>query len=156
MFKKRVADTFEFDTLIGSNTYFEGNIQSEGTIRVDGKIKGDITTNGDVLIGISAVVTGCISANNIQLAGKVEGNIHSKGLLRILSTAKLFGDIQVNSFVADEGGFFKGKCSMEEAPEQGSTTSEVAPIRKNSSSRDYKKSSVLITEEQDKNAGIDN
>lgn len=156
MFKKREANTSEFDTLIGANTCFEGNIQSEGTLRVDGKVKGDITTNGDVFIGPSAVVSGNITANNVNLAGRVEGNIHSNGLLRILSTAKLFGDIKVNSFVADEGGFFQGKCSMEETSETDIKASVSAPIRKNTSSRDYKKSSVLITEEQDKNTEISN
>jgi cytoskeletal protein CcmA (bactofilin family) len=153
MFKKREADIYEFDTLIGTNTYFEGNIKSEGTIRVDGKVKGDITTDGDVLVGTSAVVTGSIFANNVHLSGKVEGNIQSKGLLRILSTAKLYGDIQVHSFVADEGGFFQGKCSMVEVPE-AETKASSAPIRKNSSSKDYKKSSVLINEEQDKSLDI--
>jgi cytoskeletal protein CcmA (bactofilin family) len=140
------------DTIIGINSVFEGNIECDGTIRVDGKIKGDIKVSGDVFVGVSAVITGNIFANNVNLSGTIEGNINSSGILRILSTAKLFGDIQVHSFVADEGGLFQGKCSMIEIPEIEKTT-EKSSSKKSHSSRDYKKSSVLspIYEDKDKN-----
>ena len=63
--------------------------------------------------------------------------LQPKGVLKILSTAKLFGDIKVNSFVADEGALFQGKCSMmDDAPVNN--TSEKGSLKKN-----YKKSSVL-------------
>ncbi len=101
-----------FDTLVGTNTIFEGNIESEGTVKIEGKIKGDLKVKGDVFIGTDAIVSGDIYADNINLSGKVEGSIHAAGILRILSTAKLHGDICVKSFVADEGALFDGKCSM--------------------------------------------
>lgn len=113
MFKKKISEGPEsFDTLIGSNSSFEGNVESEGTVRVDGKLKGDMHINGDVFIGAGAVVTGSIYACNITLSGTVHGNVQTKGILRLLSTARLFGDITVQSFVADEGGILQGKCSM--------------------------------------------
>lgn len=119
MFNKKDSGYKEgLDTLIGANTTFEGNITSDGAVRVDGKIKGDLKVKGDVVVGNEAVVTGNIHANNIHLSGTIQGNIYSTGMLRILSTAKLYGDIQVKSFVADEGAFFQGKCTMQEAAEQ--------------------------------------
>lgn len=143
MFKSKNSGSPEgVDTLIGINTSFEGNIESEGTVRVDGKVKGDLKIGGDVFVGDGAVITGNIYANNVHLSGTVEGNIHSKGVLRILSTAKLYGDIQVHSFVADEGGVFHGKCSMIETPEASSVQDKIS-TKKTHSSKDYKKSSVL-------------
>ena len=86
-------------------------------MRIDGKVKGDIKVEGDIYVGEKAVITGNLTAANVNLAGTVEGNITSKGILKILSTAKLYGDIKVNSFVADEGALFQGKCSMMESTE---------------------------------------
>lgn len=150
--RKSTKSIDNIDSIIGINSVFEGNIESEGTIRVDGKIKGDIRVTGDVFVGVNAVITGNIYANNINLSGTVEGNIHSIGVLRILSTAKLFGDIQVHSFVADEGGLFQGKCSMIEVPDIEKSLDK-SSSKKSHASKDYKKSSVLsqIYDEKDKN-----
>lgn len=131
------------DTLIGANATVNGNIEAEGTVRVDGKVNGDIKVTGDVYIGDHAVITGGIEAANVHLSGKVEGNITAKGLLKILSTAKLYGDIKVNSFVADEGAFFQGKCNM----------MDITPVdkpEKGNSKKNYKKSSVLEEVYEDK------
>lgn len=154
MFKKKDAEGPEnFDTLIGAGTVFEGNIVSEGIVRIDGKIKGDLQVNGDVFVGSSAVVTGNIFAHDVHISGTVEGNVHSKGVLRMLSTARLYGDIEVHSFVADEGGIFQGKCSMLEAT-PAEKAGEKPAAKKSGSGRDYKKSTVLsqIYDEKDKNA----
>lgn len=157
MFKKKASGFADsFDTLLGANTIFTGNIESEGTVRVDGKVKGDLRVSGDVFIGNDAVITGNVFANNVNLAGTVEGNISAKGLLRILSTARLYGDIQVHSFVADEGGIFQGKCSMLEIPEIEKPAGDKPASKKLHSGKDYKKSTVLdqIYDEKDKNGSL--
>ncbi len=138
MFNKKPSAFGEsVDTLIGSSTIFTGNIESDGTVRVDGKVKGDIKVEGDIFVGSNAVITGGLTAVNVHLAGTVEGNINAKGILKILSMAKLYGDIKVHSFVADEGALFQGKCSMMEVPET-EKVSEKPGLKKN-----YRKSSVL-------------
>ncbi len=138
MFNKRKPSFREgVDTLVGSNTVFTGNIEAEGTIRVDGKVKGDIKVTGDVFVGDQATIMGGIEAANVHLSGTVEGNISVKGILKILSTAKLYGDIKVNSFLADEGAFFQGKCNMAEVVSVDKTA------EKNTLKKNYKKSSVL-------------
>ncbi len=154
MFKQKETVSSEgVDSLIGANTIFEGNITSQGTVRVEGKVKGDIKVSGDIFIGLNAVVTGNITANNFHLAGTVEGNIQTTGVFRMLSSAKLYGDIRVHSFVADEGGLFQGKCTMEEAIMEDLPKSSSS---KHNSSKDYKKSSVLdqVYEEKEKNNQI--
>jgi cytoskeletal protein CcmA (bactofilin family) len=142
--RKDMPGAGNVDTLIGTSTTIEGNIECEGTIRVEGNVKGDMKVNGDVYIGTVARITGNMVANNVHLSGTVEGNIQAKGLLKILSTAKLYGDIEVNRFVTDEGAIFRGKCDMIEAPvPETDTPSEKNKIRKSSSGKEYKKSRVL-------------
>ena len=137
MFSKKETGFKEgVDTLIGVNTTFTGNIEAEGTVRVDGRVKGDIKVGGDIYVGDRAVITGGIAASSVHLAGTVEGNITCSGILKILSTAKLYGDIKVNSFVADEGALFQGKCSMMDA-------SEAENLPGKSQKRNYRKSTVL-------------
>jgi len=111
-----------FNSVIGADTIITGDIKSDGSLRIDGKLTGNIEVQGDLFIGSSAVINGNITADNIELSGTVVGNIHSENLLRMLSTAKLYGDMHVNAFVADEGAFFQGKCNMPKASE--STVSE--------------------------------
>ncbi len=135
MLRKNSSFRDGVDTLVGSNSVFKGSIESDGTVRVDGKVIGDIKVTGDVYIGNGATVNGNVDAGNVHLAGTVEGNIIAKGILKILSTAKLYGDIKINSFVADEGALFQGKCEMLDNPPSEKTAEK--------SRRNYKKSNVL-------------
>lgn len=122
MFKKDVKAPDKFDTLIGKNTTFHGNVESAGTIRIDGKVHGEIKVEGDVFIGKESEITGNIYANNIFLSGKVQGNIEAKGLLNATSTAKIFGDILVQSLITSEGSIFEGKCKMLEKQDNKSSS----------------------------------
>ncbi|RCX17464.1 cytoskeletal protein CcmA (bactofilin family) [Anaerobacterium chartisolvens] len=131
------------DTLIGVSSIFEGNIQSQGTVRIDGKVIGDVRVDGDVFLGCSGMITGNIYATNVYLSGALEGNITASGSLKLLSTAKLYGDIQVHSFIADEGGVFEGKCSMVDTTEENQVFLPENPSKKSLTAKDYKKSSVL-------------
>lgn len=155
MFSKK-ANSFKdyvVDTIIGTNSTFIGNIESEGSVRIDGKVKGDLKANGDIFVGSDALISGNVTAGNIHLAGTVEGNITSGGILKILSTAKLYGDIKVNSFIADEGALFQGKCSMVDIANDVEPSSGKSSSKK--PSKDYKKSSVLddvYTEKEKNNA----
>ncbi len=119
-----------FDTIVGINSIFEGNIQTEGTIRIDGRIIGDLRINGDVYVGKDASISGNIYANNVYISGKVEGNIEAKGVLKVHASAKLCGDIAVHSLVTEEGSLFEGKCKM----------LAVAPVEEVSTANNSKKS----------------
>ncbi len=113
MFSKGNSGNAEsFDTIIGINSKFEGNIETNGTIRIDGKVLGNLKINGDVYVGKDAAITGNINANNIFISGRVEGNIESKGTLKIQASAKLYGDLTVFSIVTEEGSVFEGNCKM--------------------------------------------
>jgi len=114
------------DTLIGAHTVLEGNIESEGGVRMDGKLKGDLKIGGDASIGPEATVTGNIYAHNVVLAGRVEGNIYANGMLRLLSKARLDGNVQAYGLVADEGGIFHGKCNIVEEPQRSRREKESA------------------------------
>jgi len=130
-----------FDTLVGANTEVTGNITSKGIIRIDGKVIGNVSIQGDLFLGENSSIKGDITASNIHLAGSLEGNAFSSGLLKLLPTSKLFGDIQVKSFVCDEGSIFEGSCKMVD-----SQTSKSFMVGRK---KDFKKSTAIDVIESD-------
>lgn len=119
MFIKKHAKVKKgINSFVGIGTIVNGNIQCQGCLIIDGNVNGDIKADGDIIIGDSAVITGNASADSITIGGIFEGNVISKGILRILSTAKLHGNINVGGFTADEGGIFVGRCSMIKPPQK--------------------------------------
>lgn len=155
MFKKHTEGKLDnADTLIGLNAIFNGNIETKGTLKVDGKLNGDLKVNGEVFIGNSALVIGNICANEVYLSGTVEGNIIAEGGLKILSTAKLLGDIQVGSFISEKGGLFIGKCSMLENMSQYPQNASNTPLKKLAVEKDLKVKTVIEQIFEDRNIEV--
>jgi cytoskeletal protein CcmA (bactofilin family) len=102
----------EIETMIGANTSMKGEIRSSGGVRIEGDFEGTIDIVGNLLIGESAKVAADISAHNIQVQGTVQGDVTARRL-EILDTGKLWGNIEVDSFVLDDGGFFRGQSKMQ-------------------------------------------
>lgn len=103
---------FEIETILGPNTSLKGDIRSSGGVRIDGDFGGTIELAGNLIVGENATVVASIAAHNVQIQGTVQGNISAKRL-EILDTGKLWGDIAVDSFVLDDGGFYRGQSKME-------------------------------------------
>ena len=101
----------EIETVIGPNTSFEGDLRSSGGVRVDGDFSGTLEIAGNLVIGEQAQVVATIAAHNVQIQGTVQGDITAKRV-EILDTGKLWGDIVVDSFVLDDGGFYRGQSTM--------------------------------------------
>ncbi len=122
--------TLEFDVIIGKNSTFEGVLRSGGSIRIDGKTTGDIHADGEVIIGQDAVCIGNINSSNIEISGNVTGNITSGGCMKIYDSGLLRGDIEVTSFVIDEGGVFEGLCHINTSKALAGTPKEdTAPYK---------------------------
>lgn len=110
----------KIETVIGPNSNFKGSLISDGSVRIDGVCEeGLIKTVGNIVVGPEARVAADLEAENISVSGAVTGNISVSGRLEILSTGKVWGDATVGSFMLDEdGGFFKGKLSLKNEPDQ--------------------------------------
>ncbi|WP_068777013.1 polymer-forming cytoskeletal protein [Paenibacillus sp. FJAT-26967] len=113
--KKRQADLKTTDTVIGESSICEGKFVTEASLRIEGQLIGDIECAGDIVIGEHAVVHSNIQAREVTIAGKVKGNVTTKGKLTVMSTGELIGNIQVLSFIVQEGGIFQGSSHMRTA-----------------------------------------
>lgn len=100
-----------FDTVIGSNTSFEGSFVSSGNVRMDGQFAGSLEVSGNILVGESADIHADINARNISIAGTVRGNI-SGNKVQLLRTGRIWGDISAAALTTEEGAFIDGKITM--------------------------------------------
>ena len=96
----------EIETILGPNTSLKGDVRSSGGVRVDGDFEGSIDIAGNLIVGEAAKCVATITAHNVQIQGTVQGDVTAKRL-EILDTGKLWGNISVDSFVLDDGGFFR-------------------------------------------------
>ena len=102
----------EIETLVGPNTSIKGDLKSSGGVRIDGDFSGTIDIAGNLIVGPAAKVAATVSAHNVQIQGIIQGDISAKRL-EVLDTGKLWGNIAVESFVLDDGGFYRGQSRMQ-------------------------------------------
>ena len=100
-----------FDTVIGSNTSFEGSFVSSGNVRMDGQFAGSLEISGNILVGESADIHADINARNISIAGTVRGNV-TGNKVQLLRTGRIWGDISASALTTEEGAFIDGKITM--------------------------------------------
>ncbi|MBN1220577.1 MAG: polymer-forming cytoskeletal protein [Anaerolineae bacterium] len=124
MGRKKGAPIDKIETVIGPNTNFKGKLVCDGSVRIDGICEeGVIETVGNIVVGPQAKVAANLIAENVSVSGAVTGNIKAIGRLEILSTGKVWGDVDVGSFLLDDEAYFRGKLAMkEEVPPPEITT----------------------------------
>jgi cytoskeletal protein CcmA (bactofilin family) len=106
----------------------------DGSIHIDGVCEeGVIETLGNIVVGPQAKVAADLIAENVSVSGAVTGSIKASGRLEILSTGKVWGNVDVGSFLLDEEGYFRGNLAMKDEPEPPdfssiSIESEITPV----------------------------
>ncbi|MCB0190990.1 MAG: polymer-forming cytoskeletal protein [Anaerolineae bacterium] len=108
----------KIETVIGPNTNFKGTLVCDGSVRIDGVCEeGLIKTLGNIVVSPDAKVAADLEAENVSVSGAVTGKVIARGRLEILSTGKVWGDVDVGSFLLDEEGYFRGNLIMKDEPE---------------------------------------
>lgn len=115
--KKPAQKVDEIDTVVGPGTKFEGNINATGIVRVDGVFSGEINTQGDIIVGEQGEVSGNLSSNNMIIAGVSNAKLVCNGKLEIRSSAKVIGDVEIDSIIIEDKAVFNGQCKMKKEVE---------------------------------------
>ena len=119
----------KINSIIGTDTVFEGTISTKETTRIDGIVKGEIKSEGTLVIGNSGKVVGNVHAANIVIAGSVEGDLYATGKIEVSSTSKIRGDINTKSLIIDEDALFEGKCTMNTDEQKNDLTQKIEGVK---------------------------
>jgi cytoskeletal protein CcmA (bactofilin family) len=105
----------QIEVVIGLRATFDGNLRCDGSVRLDGTVEGGlIETPGNVLITQAARVMADIKAKTVSIAGAYKGTI-TADRVELLEGGRLWGIINVRTFLLDEGANFQGKLVMQGA-----------------------------------------
>lgn len=96
------------------NASMQGNMvfKDPVNLKINGTFEGSLTTKGNLTIGESAEVDADIIGENIIIAGKVTGDIIAEKSLKLISPARVMGDIKSPSLEVNEGAILHGDCHM--------------------------------------------
>lgn len=106
------ADVKDVETIIGSTVKVEGNFVGSGDVIVEGHVAGTMKTSKNLRIGEHAVVKADVDAANIVVAGEVRGHVSCGGRVEVLSTGKVFGNVDTQTIAVAHGAVIHGKISM--------------------------------------------
>ena len=105
----------QIEVIIGPRATFSGQLRCDGSIRLDGTVEGGlIETPANVLITDSARVMVDIKARTVSVAGAYKGTI-TADRVELLEGGRLWGTINVRTFLLDEGAHFQGQLVMQDA-----------------------------------------
>jgi cytoskeletal protein CcmA (bactofilin family) len=109
----------QIEVVIGRRATFNGQLRCDASIRIDGTVEaGLIETAGNVLISESARVMADIVAKTVSVAGAYKGTI-TADRVELLEGGRLWGTVNVRTFLLDEGAHFHGELVMQTAePEE--------------------------------------
>lgn len=108
----------QIDVIIGPRATFDGRLRCDASIRLDGTVEGGlIETLGNVLITERARVMADIKAKAVSVAGAYKGTI-TADRVELLQGGRLWGTVNVRSFLLDEGAHFHGELVMQGEAEE--------------------------------------
>jgi cytoskeletal protein CcmA (bactofilin family) len=103
----------QIEVVIGRRATFNGQMRCDASIRLDGTVEGGlIETAGNVLISESARVMADIVARTVSVAGAYKGTI-TADRVELLEGGRLWGTVNVRTFLLDEGAHFHGELVMQ-------------------------------------------
>jgi len=105
------------NSLIGSGSAVDGDMDVEGMLRVDGDVRGSIRATGKVVIGEAGRVEASIRARSAIIGGLVKGDIYVTESLRLLSGAEVVGNVFAPRLEAEDGALVHGVVAVTGRPE---------------------------------------
>ena len=95
-------------TVMGETARLEGKFNIADSIQIECEIAGEINVEGKLVIGEKGVVRADAHTADALIMGRYEGNMVATGNVEITSTGRVSGNIETDSLVISQGGFFNG------------------------------------------------
>ena len=102
----------ELNGFLDAGSSIRGDLHFEDNFRVDGRIIGRIVSKGDLVVGKEGEVDGEIEVMNLYVFGTLRGKVKARKRVELSDGAKIYADIETESFEIDDGAVFEGHCKM--------------------------------------------
>jgi cytoskeletal protein CcmA (bactofilin family) len=113
MFGKKQRRHTVVDTLIGSNSKVNGDLNFEGGCHVDGTVKGNVTADPDSSSALSVsedgTIEGGVTVPYVVLHGIVRGDVCASQRVELGPTARVIGNVYYNLIEMAIGAEINGK-----------------------------------------------
>lgn len=113
MIFKNEQPTGELDGFLDNGSHLTGELRFQDTFRIDGKVAGKILSDGNLIVGEKGEIEAEVRVRSVCIAGLLRGTIRDAQRVEIASTGKVYGDINTQALVVEDGAVFEGCCSME-------------------------------------------
>lgn len=94
--------------IVGQQSRVEGKFEVADSIEIECEIGGELTVGGRLVIGEHGVVTADVHTVDALIKGRYDGNMVATGNVEITATGRVSGNIETDSLVISQGGFFNG------------------------------------------------
>ena len=112
----------KMNTFLGEDTKLEGKLRFHGIARVDGQFLGDVSADGILIVGEKGRVEGNSHVASVELGGEIRGDVLADDRIEILTTGRVFGDIQSPIVIMQEGAILQGHCQTQKVEKQTQTS----------------------------------
>jgi excisionase family DNA binding protein len=113
------------EKVLDVNAGMQGTLRFDDPVnlKINGKFEGMLETKGTLVIGDQAHIDANISGDVISVAGVVNGNLKAATMLRLISTARIHGDVETPRIFVEEGAILNGSLRMTKEPRPASMPS---------------------------------
>lgn len=114
---------------LGASALVTGNVRAT-VCRVEGLVEGRMECSQELELG----QTGRLNADTLAgkrmiLAGQVFGNVSCGGGIRLVTSAKVNGNLRTRKLVIEEGAMFNGRCTMRPPSQRKGEEEKPAPAK---------------------------
>ena len=98
----------EFDTVLGADATFKGDLSFESAAKVLGRFEGTIKAKGRVYVADGSTCKATLIAKEIAVEGLVDGNVEADDRVELKPTGKILGDVVAKRMTMADGATLDG------------------------------------------------
>ena len=106
------SESQEFNTIIGSDASFKGDLKFDSSAKLLGKIEGTITAKGRLEVSAGSECKATIMAKEIAVEGHIQGNVEAGDIVELKPKGMITGDIVASRMSMAEGAAIDGHCRI--------------------------------------------
>lgn len=102
---------------LGPDAEVTGKLSFATPTRIEGKLRGEIRASDLLVIGAQAVIHATVRAQKLVVLGEIRGQVQGASRVEICAGGRLFGDVETQCLVVEEGAMFEGQSRMGQRPD---------------------------------------